>query len=165
MVAARQSAPAALEILAQALGGKILRAGRGDEAADKLFLKQRFMRDGIFAAVKIVSHMARRGETLASMRDRIPDFCTVSRELPIKCGRGAVMRALSVKYSCETASDMAEGLTLDTAGGRVSILPCRDRAALRIRAECLTEAAAESLLGELERRAEDMDFEMSAKKD
>lgn len=153
-VAAPFGAPAVLDVLAGALGTKVLRIGRDGEEADALFLAQPFMRDGVFAAVRICSALARRGETLAELRARMPRFASVTREILLTCDRGAAMKKMAAACS-EMAVEFAEGLRLSTDRGWVHIAPCHDRPALKIKTESQNAEIAEQLCADFERRARD----------
>jgi mannose-1-phosphate guanylyltransferase/phosphomannomutase len=150
-------APDILDFLALEYEARLLRVGR-DAEADALYLKQLFMRDGIFAGARICAWLQGKNEKLSELRLRIPRFTTVTREIPLQGERGAVMRAMAA-YGSEMAAEMAAGLRLDTGRGFVHISPLRERSALRIRSESENEEAAEELCVEFERRAREFDGE------
>lgn len=151
-VAVPYSAPAALEILASAMGGKVLRLERDGEKAKKLYARQTFMRDGIFAAVYLCACMSKRGESLAEMASRIPGFFTVTREVAVRTDRAKAMRIMA--ESCaEMAMEMCGGLKIDTEAGTVHINPSAVGNALFISSEGKDEKTAEKLCRDFEQRA------------
>jgi len=149
-VAAPPDAPAALELLADSLGRPLLRLGRDGEAAEQLYRQQRFLRDGIAAAVWICAAMAAGGETLAAMHGRMPRFATAARTVRLTRDRGAVMRALTAACT-EFSADLTDGLTLRGARGTARVSPCREQNALEIRAESEDTELAEELCRHMER--------------
>ena len=117
------------------------------------------MHYGAFAAALICRVMRENNVTLASLYARIPSFSTTEREVPVASARGEMMSAL--RASCaEMATDLFQGLTAYAgSAGRVQMVPCRDRAAVIIRAESETEELAEELCYDFERRLRKLDSE------
>ncbi len=159
-VAVPFGAPAAIDVLAGALGTKALRVGRDGERAEELFLKQSFMRDGVKAAVRIASALRRRSEPLSVLRGRMPRFSSVTREILLNCDRGAAMKKMAAACS-EMAVEFAEGLRLSTERGWVQLSPCHDRPALRIKTESENAEMAEALCVDFERRAQKAGIRLS----
>jgi len=155
-IAVPYAAPAALDILAKDFGTRVLRIGRDGEEAQELYRKQMFMRDGIFAAVKICSVLQKNRESLAELFDRMPSFSTVSRRVQLGGSRGNVMRILAASCA-EMGTDFAEGLRIDTGKGFVQINPCAGSSAIRIKAECGSEEAAQELCCSFEKMAREID--------
>lgn len=150
-VAVPYGAPMALEVLAEAMGCKVLRLERDGKRAQEKYASQLFLRDGIFAAVHICSCLAKRGETLAEMASRIPAFSTVSREVRVNADRARVMRL--VAESCaEMATELCQGLKINTDRGTVLICPCAGTDALTISGESENEETAEEICAEFEKR-------------
>jgi mannose-1-phosphate guanylyltransferase/phosphomannomutase len=149
-------APGAVDELAQRFNAAVLRVGRDGRRAEELYQKQMTMRDGVFAAARLCAWLKTRGEPLSSLRRKIPEFSSITREVSLKKGRGAAMRMMSSCGSV-TAADMAAGLRLSTDRGCVYISPLRGKSALKILAESFNEETAEELCMEFERRAREID--------
>jgi mannose-1-phosphate guanylyltransferase/phosphomannomutase len=148
-------APLALDTLAEAYGGTVLRTERDGEQAERVCARCVILRDGVVAALKICKKMDDTGETLAEMAGRVPRFGTFIREIPVKHSRGAVMRALA--SSGEAAAELDAGLRLDTGRGVVRIAPSRENPSLKIRGESRSTEAAAELAADFGRRVERID--------
>lgn len=143
-------APAVIEEMAEKHGAKVFRLGRDGAEAERGLMEQKFLKDGIFAAVLLCGKL-REGVTLASLRRAVPSVATVTRELPIESERGAVMKQLTDLCAAMT-SDLSSGLRIDTGRGTVVIAPVRARKAVRIRTESFSEEIAAELCAEFEER-------------
>lgn len=149
-------APGAIDSLAKNFDAVVLRVGRDGQRAEALYLRQMVMRDGVFAGARLCAWLKSNGEKLSDLRRRIPKFSTMTREVALKGSRGSAMRLMS--SGCTgVVSEMAAGLRLDTDRGCVYISPLRERSALRIHAESMSEEIAEELCVEFERRAREID--------
>jgi mannose-1-phosphate guanylyltransferase/phosphomannomutase len=155
-LAAAYDAPAALDALAEEQGAAVLRVGRDGPRAEELYLEQLVLRDGVFAGARLVAYLTGMGETLAGLREKLPKFSSMTREIPLKGDRGAIMR-LMASHCAGMASELASGLKLDTDRGSVHISPLRERSALKIRTESMNEETAEELCAEFERRTREID--------
>ena len=155
MVALEESAPAAAETLAAAWGGSILRRGRDGEAAEVLYRRQDFLRDGVLAACRIYGRMAWGGERLRDLMARLPRFAVSRREVPLHGDRAAVMGRLVREHGA--GDPVTEGLQLRLGSGWVRILPLNRRAALRITAEGEDAEMAEELCTVFERKVRQTD--------
>ncbi|SHI07539.1 mannose-1-phosphate guanylyltransferase / phosphomannomutase [Sporobacter termitidis DSM 10068] len=149
-------APAAIDALAGDFDAAVLRVGRDGRQAADLYLKQTALRDGVFAGVRLCAFLKSRGETLSGLRRKMPKFSSMTREIALKGDRGAVMRLMTSRCA-GMASELASGLRLDTDRGCVYISPLRERSALKIRTESMSEEIAEELCAEFERRAREID--------
>jgi len=147
-------APAAIDLLADALGAKVFRLGRDGAEAEALYASQIHMRDGVFAACRIVSFLAANGETLSSLRRRLPGFSRVTRYVPVDCGRAAAMRKLAAACA-EYSAEFGSGIRMDTGRGWASAAPTGGSGIVRLRAEAGTEEIAEDICAEVERRLRD----------
>jgi mannose-1-phosphate guanylyltransferase/phosphomannomutase len=157
-LAVQYDAPAAIDILAKDFGADALRIGRDGPEAEALGSEQPALRDGVFAGARLCAYLRSSGETLSALRKKMPRFSSMTREIPLKGDRGTAMRLMS---SCCTgmAMELTAGLRLDTERGSVTISPLRERSALRIRTESMSEETAEELCAEFERRALENDKE------
>jgi mannose-1-phosphate guanylyltransferase/phosphomannomutase len=155
-LAVSYDAPAVLDLLASDCGGKLLRIGRDGRAADELAVRQVFMRDGIFAAVKICGYMATENESLETVCSKVPDFFLAESGIAVRRGRGAVMRELTDGCT-EMAAELVSGLMIDTDRGRVHIAPDFNGDILRIKSESFDAETAEELCTEFRRRIESID--------
>lgn len=149
-------APALLDKLAAQLGAVLLRPARDGEKARALYVRSPFFRDGIFAAVRLVSHLARDGKTLAAALAAVPDFARLRRELPLHRGRAEVMGALTRAWAQEDL-DLSHGFCLQEKGFCARIRPLAEKRALRLEVEGGSMEAAEEFLQELEGRIHDLD--------
>jgi hypothetical protein len=149
-------APVAIDHLADNFDAAVLRIGRDGQKAEELYQRQLVMRDGVFAAARLCAWLKAHGEKLSELRLRMPKFSTMTREVALKGGRGAAMRLMS---SCcaGMAAEMSAGLRLETDKGCVYISPLRERSALKIHAESISEEFAEELCVEFEHRAHEAD--------
>jgi len=146
-VAVEPSAPSAIEMLAQSLGGKVLKTGR-NKNADSLLSQQTFMHDGIFAAARLAAGLSVKNETLSHLAERTPKFFITHRSVPIRRSRGAVMREL-ISTCSEMSVELAEGLDISLQKGHIRISPLADRA-LIITTECDNETSASELCTQFE---------------
>ena len=151
-VAVPYGAPGALDILASSLGTRVLRIGRDGEEAEALYRSQIFMRDGIFAALKLCAAMGKTGERLADMAARTPEFSVTEHTVTVACGRAKAMRLL-VNACSEMAGDIFEGLRIDTGRGIVGIRPGASPKSLIISGEAAREETAEELCADFILRA------------
>jgi mannose-1-phosphate guanylyltransferase/phosphomannomutase len=148
-------APAVIEEMAEQYGAVVYRHGRDGIDAERGLISQKFLNDGIFAAVLLCGKL-REGQTLSALRRAVPSVATVTRELPLESERGAVMKQLTNLCAAMTA-DMSSGLRIDTGRGTVLIAPVRARRALRIRSESFCEEIAAELCAEFEERVRQSD--------
>lgn len=149
-------APEALDALAGEYGARILRLDRDGDRAAHVYSRRTALRDSVFGAVQVCSLMQQKGMTLASLARRIPGFHVVSVELPIKSGRGAVMRALTA-FAAEAGAELDAGIKIRSSGGTTHVCPARDKNALKITAESESEWTAESLCSKLAERVYDIE--------
>lgn len=146
-VAILPSAPTAIELLAESLGGKVLKVGK-IKNAESLLSQQTFMYDGIFAAARLVAGLAAKNETLSHLAERTPRFYISHRSVPIRRSRGAVMREL-INSCSEMSIELAEGLDISLNEGRIRISPLAS-SALKITTECESESSAMALCDQFE---------------
>lgn len=146
-VAVGPSAPSAIEVLAQSLGGKVLKVGR-NKNAESLLSQQTFMYDGIFAAARLVAGLSVKNESLSHLAQRTPRFFVSHRSVPIRRSRGAVMREL-ISTCSEMSVELTEGLDISLNKGHIRISPLADKA-LRITTECDSETSASELCDQFE---------------
>ena len=153
VVAVPYGAPGSLDILASSLGTHVLRLERDGKRAEELYKSQIFLRDGVFAALKLCNAMALSGERLASIAARIPPFFITTREVNVACGRAKAMRLLTNAYS-ETASEIFDGLRVDTGHGIIRVHPGHEPGRLIVTGEATREEIAEELCADFAGRAE-----------
>ena len=150
-IAVQEDAPAVLESMAQEFNADIYRIGRDGVRAQELHLSQNGLRDGIFMGARLCAYLAITGQTLSALRSCLPGFASVTREVALQAGRGAVMRRL-YKECPGIAPDSLSGIRLETELGCVTISPMRGRSALKIRSESFSEETAEELCADFEQR-------------
>ena len=73
------AAPAAAELLASQLGGKVFRLDRDGDEAEEMLKTNPFSADGIFLAVRLLSALQWYENSFASLMSRIPKFFTAKR--------------------------------------------------------------------------------------
>ena len=135
-------APAALEALAGARGGVLLRLGRDGPDAQALYEALPWLRDGVFAACRLCQRLCRTGEPLSALAGRVPQFHLLRRELPLSSDCGAL--AEQVLRELPDLSSAGEGLRFSGDTGSAYLLPLPQRKAIRIVGEGpAMEAAAE----------------------
>lgn len=67
-------APLAFEKIAESNGRKVIRFRSGDSANAKILCADTFMRDALFASVKLMKIIDDTGKTLKRLNDELPDF-------------------------------------------------------------------------------------------
>ena len=139
-------APRMIDEIAGKYGKQALRLGREQEALN-VFVSQPWLRDGIFALVRIVAAMAKSDSKLMNMAYDIPDFSTATREVVLSGKRGEAMRKLS--GGGEFVRDGGPGLWYKSDKGCARVRPMPDREALMVTAECASMEAAEELCGSI----------------
>ncbi len=149
-IAVPYTAPAALEDMAAALGGRVLRLGRDGKEAEEMSLRQPFLYDAVFGAVQICCYLTNRGLRLAELVAKTPEYSAFRRVVPLEADRAAVMRALTGYFS-ESASEIIGGLRIFAGEGRVTLSPLRERSAIAIQAEGKSSRAARELCGDFDR--------------
>ena len=125
-------ASAAVDLVAQGLGGEVLRLGRDGEQARELYAALPWLRDASFAAARICARMLLTGESLEALMSKTPRFSARKREISLSSDRGRVMQELAREHSRELGGD---GLRIRTGNGWVYLVPLARRSALRIVAE------------------------------
>jgi len=154
-IAVPYTAPVALDILASGYGAKILRLGR-DAKASGLYYRRPYLRDGIFAACRLVGAMAAHGETLHALAERAPAFHTAHHEIPIQGDRAAIMQKLTAELE-PAETELIQGVRTPTTGGWVHISPASSRSVLKIHSEGMNMEAAEEICMDFAKRLEALD--------
>jgi len=155
VVAVPYSAPIALDLLAGSFGGRILRIGR-DKGAESLYYRRPYLRDGVFAACRLLGTMALSGESLHTISQRAPSFRTAQRELPVKGDRAELMQKLAAGLDKEE-TELVEGLRVPAGSGWVHISPASGRSVLKIHSEGMSMEAAEEICLDFATRLEALD--------
>lgn len=140
-VAVPDDAGAAVDLVAAGLGGSVLRPGRDGARARELYASLPWMRDGVFAAVRICQRMLTTGESLESLISKTPRFGTRRREVLLETESDLVIKALARERGREPVGG---GLHFRSGGSWVHLTPAGRRRALQVAAEGPDmEAAAE----------------------
>jgi len=148
--------PSAFDDLAAENGFKLLRVGRDGKDAQMLYSRQRFMRDGVYAAAEILGYMKEKGVLISDLSKKLPQFERAQKDVPVSSNRAAVMAALS--ESCfGMAKELCEGVRLCTDNGWIHIYPASKEAALRVMGESADMETAEELCGIFEDRIKTLD--------
>ena len=103
-----------------------------------------------------VTVMAAEDCALSALVCQLPPFKTTAREVEVKSGRAALMRAI-MESSEETASELAGGLRITTDAGTVTVVPAAEKNAVRITGESESEELADKLCAKYERLALELD--------
>ena len=116
--------------------------------------------DALTLAVFLTAALA-AGQSLAALRASMPLQASESRDLPLRHGRGEVMRELSALLRTEDTPyrPLEDGVGLSDGCGAARVQPLADRSAVRILAEAQSAEAAAELCGFLEdlvRRADEI---------
>ncbi|MCL2569249.1 MAG: sugar phosphate nucleotidyltransferase [Oscillospiraceae bacterium] len=154
-VAVPYAAPKALDHLAQGFNAKLLRLGR-DKGAEDLYYRLPHLRDGVFAACRLVGAMATLGQSLHTISQRAPHFRTARREVPIQGDRAALMQALATTAPPDQ-TELIEGLRIPVASGWVHVSPATGRPVLKIHSESISMEAAEEICLDFAKRLEALD--------
>lgn len=134
-VAVPGDAPAAIDAL-----GPVLRLGRDGKEAEELYLELPWLRDASFAAARICARLGQTGERLRTLEARIPRFVRLKREVPLRSGRGEVMREFAAR-----GEQLPEGVRIQSGAAYVYLAPLSRRAALRVIAEAADMETAREL--------------------
>ena len=154
-VAVPYSAPVALDHLAAGFGATLLRLGR-DPGARSLYYRLPYLRDGVFAACRLVGAMAAGEERLHDLQSRTPAFRTARREVQIKGDRAALMQKLATDLGTEDA-ELVEGIRVPVAQGWVHVSPSSGRPILKVHGESSSMEAADEICIDFTRRLEALD--------
>lgn len=87
-VALPAGAPEAVRALAAVRGGEVLALDRDGLEAEEVYAALPWLRDGIFAAVRLCAVWARPGERLSTLAGRVPKFVVLRREVPLRRSPG-----------------------------------------------------------------------------
>lgn len=148
------AAPAAAELLASQLGGKVFRLDRDGDEAEEMLKTNPFSADGIFLAVRLLSALQWYENSFASLMSRIPKFFTAKRELRISCDRGRLLRELT-RMSSEFSAEFISGLKIRTGRGQAHIMPGGEDK-ISIRAESATAEFAEEICADFEKKIKEI---------
>jgi phosphomannomutase len=107
-----------------------------------------WLRDGVFAALRLCFLMKSRECTLAQLLSEIPDFAVFTDELVGVSGRSEAMEALS-KLDKTDKSSRSDGIRLVLADGTVTVIPGRV-AGFKIISEAHSFEAAKELCHKVE---------------
>jgi len=159
-IAVPYAAPMALDTLAAGFNATLLRLGR-DPGASVFYYRLPHLRDGVFAACRLIGAMAASGESLYTISQRVPVFRTARRELTVTGNRATLMQALA-KDVGEAESEFIEGIRLPVASGWAHISPSAGRPVLNIHAESTNTEAAEEICLDFVQRLETLDQKKSS---
>lgn len=152
-VAVPYDAPGFLDSLAESCGKTVLRylsvpADNSDLAARRLAVKQIFVRDALFLAVKLLSVMKEREISLDELLTELPRKYIVKKTIAI--GFSPVYLASLAGDGAEVKRNGFEGVRLIKSNGRLLIIPERNGDRVRILAEADTMEAADELCADIE---------------
>lgn len=154
-IALPYDAPQFLNSLAKSYNKRALRylrspADNADSEARRLSMKQVWVRDGLFMAVRLLSIMNERGITIAQLLKEVPDFYIQRKVLDIDISPTQLSEYLGLDNN--EINSNKEGLTLKRDNGRLLITPTRKGDKLKLFAEASNMEAAEELFAEFEKK-------------
>ena len=152
-VALPAGAPEAVRALAAVRGGEVLALDRDGSEAEEVYAALPWLRDGIFAAVRLCARLGQTGERLSTLAGRVPKFVVLRREVSLRRSRGEVMQDLAEAAGAQNG----EGVRIQDRGGVVWLAPLSRRAALRVAVEAATLEDAEALCREYADRVRELD--------
>jgi mannose-1-phosphate guanylyltransferase/phosphomannomutase len=144
------TAPAAAELLASQLGGKVLRLDRDRAEAEEMLKTHPFSINGVFLSVRLVSALQWYENSFAALMSQIPSFFTAKRELRISCDRGRLLRELT-RMSSEFSAEFISGLKIMTDRGQAHIMPGGE-GTISISAESATKETAQEICLDYEKK-------------
>ena len=156
--AVADEAPALLDALADRLGARLLRPARDGAAARQLYVRSPFLRDAVFAAVRLASHLAATGRSLSAALSNLPDFAHIRREIPLRRGRAEVMGRLTQGWA-EAALDLSCGFRIQQDGKSARVSPLAEKRALRLEVEGSDMEAAQEFMEALDKQIRALDEE------
>ena len=154
-IALPYDAPQFLNNLAKSYDKRALRylrspADNTDSEARRLSMKQAWVRDGLFMAVRVLAIMNERGVSLSQLLMEVPDFYVQRKVLEIDISPTQLSEILGLDNS--EINSGKEGITLKRDNGRLLITPTRKGDKLKVFAEALNMEVAEELCVEIEER-------------
>ncbi len=154
-IALPYDAPQFLNSLAKSYDKRVLRylhspADSTDSEARKLSIKQGWVRDGLFMAVRVLAIMNERGMTLSQLLIEVPDFYIQKKLLEIDILPTQLSELLGLDSNEINAGK--EGITLKRNSGRLLITPTRKGDKLKVFAEAANMEAAQELCAEIEEK-------------
>ena len=155
-VALPYSAPQHLDNIAADFSANILRLGR-DPGAVGLYYRTPYLRDGVFAACRLVGAMAVNGERLHELSTRAPQIFTKKQELAVTKSRALLMQELAADLSQEHC-ELVEGLRLPVKDGYLHVKPSTSRPVLQVVGESMDMELAEEICADLIAKIKNLDM-------
>lgn len=149
-------APNVIGDIAQKYGCRVLHyldcpADKSDAKARELAVTQRWVRDGLELALRVMSYAKERGKTLTQVRAELPEFAVSVKAVSCSVNPGLLLRRLSSGIP----SQPSEGVVLTRPNGRVFISPLKRGTGVRIIAEACNMELAGELCADMERQLRD----------
>ena len=146
-------APLAVDELAARYGKRIHRylncpADGCDAEARRLAAEQPWTRDGLMAAVYLLSWLKRRRTTLAKVLEKLPEFAVATKTIRCEGNPGRIIRGLQGRGE----EGPAEGTRIREKTGVVTVRPTKRGKSLVLMAEAADTEMASELCGQLEQR-------------
>ena len=156
-VAVSSDAPRIIDTLAKKYNKQVLRylecsADNSDEASRKLALTQIFVRDGLFAAIRLLSFLHTNRMTLAHLSNEVPHFAIVGKKCTVTTNTGSLVKGLTKNVQNNSAG---EGVIIPSKSGDVLVRPFKRGGGFRILAESYSIEAAEELCADLEKKLQE----------
>lgn len=158
-------APLAVEELAARYGREVHRylhcpADGSDADARKLAAEQPWIRDGLMAAVYILSWLKKRRTTLAKVLEALPEFAVATKTIRCEGNPGRIIRELHA----QAEEGPAEGTRIREKTGTVTVRPTKRGKSLVLTAEAADTEMAAELCGELEQRLQMVFLDIAGEK-
>lgn len=141
--------PQVIESIAKKYFARVLRRGGSSQKADSLYSDQLFIRDSIFAAVKIAAYCVASGKTIQKISQSIPSYSYVVREVFLTSDKAAVMHKLSSALSSESALEFDAGIKVKGRNKNAIIRPSFDKNSIIIKTEAENPSEAQALLSKI----------------
>lgn len=154
-IALPYDAPQFINSIANSYSRKVLRylsspADNADGEARRLGIKQAWVRDGLFMAVKILSIMNERNMSIEELLNEVPNFYVERKILEIDISPTQLSEYLG--FDSNEISTGKEGITLKRDNGRLLITPTKKGDRLRVLAESSNMEIAKELCAEIEEK-------------
>lgn len=141
-------APQMLDDLATQYGRKAYRylnspADTSDSMARQLAVKQKWVRDGLFLALRLLSIIKERERSLEELLAELPEFYVAKKTFSVSLQPSSLAQLFGEENV--TLNNKREGITIQKEKGRLLIVPSRTGRVLRVLAEANNMEAAGEL--------------------
>lgn len=124
---------------------------KSDADARKLAASQRWVRDGLELALRVMSYAKSHNKTLTQLRAELPQFAVSVKAVSCSVNPGLLLR----KLASGIPSQPSQGVVLTRGNGRVFVSPLKRGTGIRIIAEADNMEIAGELCADMERQLSD----------